>query len=67
VTPEVVAEIIVRAVESHRPRARYYVTFPAKLFGFAHRFMPDRMWDYLTKKAYGFDKIEREYREAERT
>jgi NAD(P)-dependent dehydrogenase (short-subunit alcohol dehydrogenase family) len=64
VSAEVVAQVILRAAECRRPRARYVVTAPAKLFNVARKFVPDRAWDYLTKRVYGFDKVELRYRQA---
>ncbi|AAQ60359.1 SDR family oxidoreductase [Chromobacterium violaceum] len=40
-----VAEAVWRAVTSRRPRARYRVTFPTKLFWFLRRFLPQRWYD----------------------
>ena len=45
--PEAVAERIVHALESSRPRARYPVTGAAWLGDFAARFFPARMRDWL--------------------
>ncbi|MBI5058417.1 SDR family oxidoreductase [candidate division KSB1 bacterium] len=61
VSAEAVARIILSAALSPRPKSRYFVTAPAKLFNVSRKFLPDRVWDYLTKRAYGFDKVEREY------
>lgn len=66
VSAETVARVIWRAAASGRPRSRYVVTAPAKLFNVARKFVPDRMWDYLTKRVYGFDSIERVYRRTRR-
>ncbi|MCD4485478.1 SDR family NAD(P)-dependent oxidoreductase [Chromobacterium vaccinii] len=40
-----VAEAVWRAATSRRPRARYRVTFPTKLFWFLRRFLPQRWYD----------------------
>ena len=42
---EAVAAIVLRAVASRRPRARYLVTRPAKLFALGKRLLPDRVLD----------------------
>lgn len=44
--PEAVARIVLRAVAARRPRARYLVTRPAKIFALAKRFLPDRVLDF---------------------
>ncbi|MCB6177636.1 SDR family NAD(P)-dependent oxidoreductase [Rhodobacter sp. Har01] len=38
---------LIRALESPRPKARYYVTLPTHLMGFARRFFPTRALDWL--------------------
>ena len=43
--PEAVARVVLRAVGKRRPRARYVVTTPAKIFAFAKRFVPDAVMD----------------------
>ncbi|HEY8240423.1 MAG TPA: SDR family NAD(P)-dependent oxidoreductase [Kiritimatiellia bacterium] len=43
--PEAVAEKIVHALESPRPKARYCVTLPAYLGAFAARFVPTSLMD----------------------
>lgn len=45
--PEAVAEVVGRAVESDRPRARYVVGRQAKLQAVAARLLPDRAFDAL--------------------
>ncbi len=67
ISPDEVAVQIVRIVKSRNPRPRYYMTAPAKLFSFARRLFSDRMWDYLTKKAYGFDRVDLQYVRSRRT
>ena len=43
--PEAVARVVVRAATRRRPAARYLVTWPAKLFAFAKRIVPDFLMD----------------------
>ncbi|MCX7286107.1 MAG: SDR family oxidoreductase [Rhodobacterales bacterium] len=45
--PEAVTAKLVHALESRRPRARYYVTTPTYLMGFARRALPTRALDWL--------------------
>ncbi len=45
--PEAVLRKVVRALESRRPRARYYVTFPTYLFGGLKRVLSTRALDRL--------------------
>jgi len=49
--PEAVLEKLVHAVESPRPRARYYVTRPTTYMAVARRFMPQALLDYVLDKA----------------
>lgn len=49
--PEAVLKKVIHALESHRPRARYYVTFPTYLFGFLKRVLSDRLLDRVLSKA----------------
>lgn len=58
VTPEQVAALIVKAANTSHPRARYFITVPARTFNFSKKFVPDKLWDRLTKRAYGFDKVD---------
>ena len=51
--PEAVLEKVIHALESPRPRARYYVTFPTYLFGILKRFMSSRQIDRLMLKVSG--------------
>jgi short-subunit dehydrogenase len=51
--PEAVAEVIVKAVESSRPRSRYVVTPAAKLIISLRRFGGDRVWEVTKRKQYG--------------
>lgn len=48
--PEAVAEKIVHALESHRPRRRYCVTIPAYLGAFMARFMPAAVLDWAMSR-----------------
>lgn len=45
--PEAVTKKLIHALESPRPRARYYVTFPTHLFGHLRRMLPSRWLDRL--------------------
>ena len=49
--PEAVLEKLVHAVESGRPRARYFVTTPTKLMAVARRILPQRLLDRLLQAA----------------
>jgi NAD(P)-dependent dehydrogenase (short-subunit alcohol dehydrogenase family) len=49
--PEAVLEALVHAIESDRPRARYYVTKPTHYMAFARRVLPQRLLDRLLDKA----------------
>src|SRR5674476_1316065 len=51
--PESVAAVIVRAVQSSRPRSRYVVTPAAKFMINLRRFGGDRMWDRTMRKQFG--------------
>ena len=51
-SPETVARVIARAVESDRPRARYTITIPAKLANLG-RLVPDRLRDWAYRIALG--------------
>lgn len=52
-SPEAVAAVIVKAIESARPRSRYVVTPAAKLMINFRRFGGDRVWDATMRKQYG--------------
>jgi len=45
--PEAVLQKVVRALESRKPRPRYFVTFPTYLFAFLKRILPQRTLDRL--------------------
>lgn len=49
--PEAVAEKVIHALESSRPRARYPVTFPTHLFGYLKRLLPTSWLDFILNKA----------------
>ena len=44
---DAVVDKLVHALDSRRPRARYYVTFPTHLFGFLKRILPTRSMDWV--------------------
>jgi len=48
--PEAVLGKVIHALESRRPRARYYVTFPTYLFGFLKRVLGTRLLDKALNK-----------------
>jgi NAD(P)-dependent dehydrogenase (short-subunit alcohol dehydrogenase family) len=48
--PEAVLRKVIHALESRRPRARYYVTFPTYLFGFLKRVLSTRLLDRVLNK-----------------
>lgn len=45
--PEAVLKKVIHALESKRPKARYYVTFPTYLFGFLKRILTDKALDKI--------------------
>ena len=49
--PEAVARVIVRAIESERPRTRYRITRMASVLILLRRLLPDRFFDRRMKKA----------------
>lgn len=51
--PEAVLTKVVHALESPRPRPRYYVTFPTYLFGLLRRVLSSRMQDRLALRLSG--------------
>lgn len=51
-SPEAVAAVIIRAVESARPRSRYVVTSAAKALISLRRFGGDRVWDATMRSRY---------------
>ena len=48
---EAVAEKVIHALESKKPKIRYYVTFPTYLFGYLKRLLPSAWLDVLLRKA----------------
>jgi NAD(P)-dependent dehydrogenase (short-subunit alcohol dehydrogenase family) len=48
--PAAVTAKLIHALEAKRPRARYYVTVPTYLMGFARRVLPTRALDWLIAK-----------------
>ncbi|MBN1839296.1 MAG: SDR family NAD(P)-dependent oxidoreductase [Campylobacterales bacterium] len=48
---EAVLEVLVKAIETKNPKARYGVTFPTKLFAVLKRIFPTTMMDYVARKA----------------
>ena len=48
--PEAVVKKVIHALESPRPKARYYVTFPTYLFAALKRILPDRAMDRILAK-----------------
>ncbi|MCP3870128.1 MAG: SDR family oxidoreductase [Gammaproteobacteria bacterium] len=48
--PEAVLKRVIHALESPRPRPRYYVTFPTYLFGTLKRLLPARTLDRILRK-----------------
>jgi NAD(P)-dependent dehydrogenase (short-subunit alcohol dehydrogenase family) len=48
--PEAVLAKVVHALESPRPRVRYYVTFPSYLFGTLRRLLPYRALDAVLRR-----------------
>jgi len=48
--PEAVLKKVVQALESRRPKPRYYVTFPTYLFAFLKRILPQRTLDRMLYK-----------------
>jgi NAD(P)-dependent dehydrogenase (short-subunit alcohol dehydrogenase family) len=48
--PEAVLKRVIQALESPRPKARYYVTFPTYLFAFLKRVLPVGVLDSILRK-----------------
>jgi NAD(P)-dependent dehydrogenase (short-subunit alcohol dehydrogenase family) len=51
--PEAVLKRVILALESKKPKPRYYVTFPTYLFGFLRRVLSNRQLDSILVKAGG--------------
>ena len=49
--PEAVLKKVIHALESRKPKARYYVTVPTYLFGYLKRVLPTRTLDRLLRLA----------------
>ena len=49
--PEAVLKRVIYALESKRPKPRYYVTFPTYLFAFLKRILSHRQLDHLLARA----------------
>jgi len=48
--PEAVLKRVIHALESPRPKPRYYVTFPTYLFGYLKRILPVRAMDWVLRR-----------------
>lgn len=48
--PEAVLRRVIHALESPRPKPRYYVTVPTHLFGFLRRILSQRLLDNIVKR-----------------
>lgn len=48
--PEAVLKKVIHALESRKPKPRYYVTFPTYLFGYLRRLLSTRMLDRILLK-----------------
>ncbi len=48
--PEAVTKKLIQALESTKPKARYYVTFPTYLFAYLKRLLPDNLFDKVLTK-----------------
>ncbi len=51
--PDAVLKKVIHALESSRPKSRYYVTFPTFLFGFLRRMLSSRRLDWLLLRVSG--------------
>ncbi|WP_462320219.1 SDR family oxidoreductase [Halochromatium sp.] len=49
--PEAVLRKLIQALESPRPKPRYYVTFPTHLLGTLRRLLPSRAMDWVLRQA----------------
>lgn len=49
--PEAVVKRLIHALESKKPKARYYVCFPTYLFGFLKRILPVRWLDAILARS----------------
>ncbi len=48
--PYAVAKKLIHALESPRPKAHYFIGFPAQLLAFLRRILPDKTMDFLLSK-----------------
>lgn len=48
---EAVLEVLIQAIEAKKPKARYAVTFPTKLFAWLKRFLSTKLMDSIARKA----------------
>ena len=48
--PEAVVKRVIHALESRRPKERYYVTFPTYLFAYLRRFLSARWLDHILRR-----------------
>lgn len=53
--PEAVLEKVIHALESRKPKARYYVTFPTYLFAFLKRVLPASLLERILIRTSGFE------------
>lgn len=51
VSPEAVVNKLISALESRKPKARYYVTIPSHVFAFLRRILPDSALDWTILQA----------------
>lgn len=49
--PEAVLDVLIKIMESKRPKARYAITFPTKLFTVLKRILPTCIMDSIARKA----------------
>ena len=54
--PKLVADVIVNAAESARPKARYVVPVYAKIMLFMKALLTDRMFDWMWSRFMGIPK-----------
>ncbi|QEP44064.1 SDR family NAD(P)-dependent oxidoreductase [Ectothiorhodospiraceae bacterium BW-2] len=60
---EAVARKVVHAVESRRPKARYFVTFPTWLFGLLRRLLTTRQLDWVLRRVSADELVRGESRD----
>ena len=49
--PEAVTKKVLHALQSRRPKPRYYITFPTYLFAYLKRILPTSILDFLLSKS----------------